>query len=121
MEYERQLRDGQALIERALQSCFAGREPMANIYDAMEYSLMAGGKRIRPLLTLEVCRMCGGDVAQALPFACAVEMIHTYSLIHDDLPCICLLYTSRGRYSGNPTQANLSTYLAVRSGMTHLA
>ena len=88
MEYERQLRDGQALIERALQSCFAGREPMANIYDAMEYSLMAGGKRIRPLLTLEVCRMCGGDVAQALPFACAVEMIHTYSLIHDDLPCM---------------------------------
>ena len=61
---------------------------MANIYDAMEYSLMAGGKRIRPLLTLEVCRMCGGDVAQALPFACAVEMIHTYSLIHDDLPCM---------------------------------
>ena len=88
MEYERQLRDGQALIERALQSCFAGREPMANIYDAMEYSLMAGGKRIRPLLTLEVCRMCGGDVAQALPFACAVEMIHTYSLIHDDLPAM---------------------------------
>ena len=54
----------------------------------MEYSLLAGGKRIRPVLTLEVCRMCGGDPALAMPFACAVEMIHTYSLIHDDLPCM---------------------------------
>lgn len=112
MEYERQLRDGQALIERALQSCFAGREPMANIYDAMEYSLMAGGKRIRPLLTLEVCRMCGGDVAQALPFACAVEMIHTYSLIHDDLPCMDDDDLRRGRPTNHRVYGEATAVLA---------
>ena len=56
--------------------------------DAMRYSLDGGGKRIRPVLLLESCRLCGGDVADALDFACALEMIHTYSLVHDDLPCM---------------------------------
>lgn len=56
--------------------------------EAMEYSLSAGGKRIRPLLVLEFCRVCGGDVKNALSAACALEMIHTFSLIHDDLPCM---------------------------------
>ena len=55
---------------------------------AMRYSLTAGGKRIRPALTLEFCRLCGGDSFKALPLACGLEMIHTYSLIHDDLPCM---------------------------------
>ena len=59
-----------------------------NLIDAMRYSIAAGGKRIRPVLVLETCRALGGDVRTALPFACAVEMIHTYSLIHDDLPCM---------------------------------
>jgi len=58
------------------------------VLEAMEYSLSAGGKRIRPILTLAVCDMLGGDVETALPFAKAIEMIHTYSLIHDDLPCM---------------------------------
>ncbi|MGN0467290.1 MAG: polyprenyl synthetase family protein [Acutalibacteraceae bacterium] len=58
------------------------------VSDAMKYSIENGGKRIRPLLTLEFCRVCGGDINDALDFACAVEMIHTYSLIHDDLPCM---------------------------------
>ncbi|MCL2838581.1 MAG: polyprenyl synthetase family protein [Oscillospiraceae bacterium] len=58
------------------------------INEAMAYSLSAGGKRIRPILTLAVCDMLGGDVEAALPFATAIEMIHTYSLIHDDLPCM---------------------------------
>ena len=56
--------------------------------DAMKYSLGIGGKRIRPVLLLEFCRVCGGEVENALPFAVALEMIHTYSLIHDDLPCM---------------------------------
>ena len=55
---------------------------------AQDYSLMAGGKRIRPALVLEVCAMLGGNADDALPLACAIEMIHTYSLIHDDLPCM---------------------------------
>lgn len=58
------------------------------VCDAMRYSLDGGGKRIRPVLLLESCRLCGGDVADALDFACALEMIHTYSLVHDDLPCM---------------------------------
>ncbi|MCI1991190.1 MAG: polyprenyl synthetase family protein, partial [Oscillospiraceae bacterium] len=60
----------------------------SGLFRAMRYSLLAGGKRIRPVLVLEFCGLCGGDQEAALPFACAVEMIHTYSLIHDDLPCM---------------------------------
>ena len=58
------------------------------VCDAMRYSLAGGGKRIRPVLLLESCRLCGGNPDEALDFACALEMIHTYSLIHDDLPCM---------------------------------
>ena len=58
------------------------------VSEAMKYSVRNGGKRIRPILVLEFCRMCGGNIEDAIPLACAVEMIHTYSLIHDDLPCM---------------------------------
>lgn len=58
------------------------------LYEAMKYSLAAGGKRIRPVLLLAACDFCGGNVEEALPYACAIEYIHTYSLIHDDLPCM---------------------------------
>jgi geranylgeranyl diphosphate synthase type II len=58
------------------------------VVDAMRYAVENGGKRIRPVLTLEFCRVCGGEIENALNFACALEMIHTYSLIHDDLPCM---------------------------------
>ena len=61
-------------------------EPQRKLFDAMEYSLLAGGKRLRPVLAFEFCRMCGADWRKAAPFAAAIEMIHTYSLIHDDLP-----------------------------------
>ena len=60
----------------------------AKLYKAIKYSLLAGGKRVRATLVLETCKMLGGKTEAALPFACAVEMIHTYSLIHDDLPCM---------------------------------
>lgn len=70
-----------------------------NVCEAMRYSVTAGGKRIRPILLLEFCRLCGGDTEAALPFACAVEMIHTYSLIHDDLPCMDNDDLRRGRPS----------------------
>ena len=58
------------------------------IMDAMSYSMLAGGKRLRPVLTLACCDLLGGSVEEAVPFAAAVEMIHAYSLIHDDLPCM---------------------------------
>ena len=58
------------------------------IIEAMNYSLKAGGKRLRPILTLESCKIVGGNEEEAIPFAIAIEMIHTYSLIHDDLPAL---------------------------------
>jgi geranylgeranyl diphosphate synthase type II len=76
------------MTEAALKEYYSEDEDIRALLDAERYSLFAGGKRIRPLLTLEFCRMFGGDERAALPFACAVEMIHTYSLIHDDLPCM---------------------------------
>jgi geranylgeranyl diphosphate synthase type II len=62
--------------------------PQQTIMESMRYSLLAGGKRLRPIFVLDFCRMCGGDWQAAAPFAAALEMIHTYSLIHDDLPCM---------------------------------
>lgn len=69
------------------------------LFEAMRYSLMAGGKRIRPVLALEFARICGGKEEAALPAACAIEMIHTFSLIHDDLPCMDNDDMRRGRKS----------------------
>ena len=63
-------------------------EPQSILFESMEYSLLAGGKRLRSTLVLEFCRMIGEDWKKALPLAAAIEMIHTYSLIHDDLPCM---------------------------------
>ncbi len=82
------LSDYREFIENYLdQECFLyGSEPQRTLFDAMRYSLLAGGKRIRPILVFEFCRMCSGDWKHAASFAAAVEMIHTYSLIHDDLP-----------------------------------
>lgn len=78
-----------AEINNALRKYMTHSEnPQQKIYEAMEYSLYAGGKRLRPVLMLETARMCEGDPAVVLPFACAMEMIHTYSLIHDDLPAM---------------------------------
>lgn len=65
---------------------FQKNNPQSIIYEAMRYSVFAGGKRLRPMLMLNVCKMCGGDEKEVVPFACAIEFIHTYSLIHDDLP-----------------------------------
>ncbi len=76
------------LTEDALRSYYTDDPDLQILLDAERYSLFAGGKRIRPMLTIEFCRLFGGEETAALPFACAVEMIHTYSLIHDDLPCM---------------------------------
>ena len=86
--FTKQMAQDLAMIADCLKQVFAGHVRYAGLQEAMEYSLMAGGKRIRPVLTLETCRLCGGAPEAALPFACAVEMVHTYSLIHDDLPAM---------------------------------
>ena len=78
-----------AAVESLLDTLYRGGGRCDAVLDeACRYSLMAGGKRVRPALTLEFCRLFGGDPTNALPFAAAVEMIHTFSLIHDDLPCM---------------------------------
>ncbi len=69
----------------------------AKLIDAMHYSLIPGGKHVRGMILMEFCRLCGEDPVLALPFACALEMIHTYSLIHDDLPCMDDDTMRRGR------------------------
>ena len=83
------LKEDAALVESYLDTLYCGGSRCDAVLDeACRYSLMAGGKRVRPALTLEFCRLFGGDPTDALPFAAAVEMIHTFSLIHDDLPCM---------------------------------
>ena len=76
-------------------------EPQQPLFDAMRYSLLAGGKRLRPVLVFEFCRLCGGDWQAAAPMAAAVEMVHTYSLIHDDLPCMDNDDYRRGRLTNH--------------------
>ncbi|KAF6143954.1 hypothetical protein GIB67_017562 [Kingdonia uniflora] len=74
-------------VNEALDEAIPLRHPL-KIHEAMRYSLLAGGKRVRPVLCIAACELVGGDEASALPVACALEMIHTMSLIHDDLPCM---------------------------------
>ena len=83
------LRDNSDRVERALNAfCSETDVDFGIVMDAERYSLLGGGKRIRPFLVNEFCRVLGGDIEASMPLACALEMIHTYSLIHDDLPCM---------------------------------
>ena len=85
---ESELKRYAARIEAYLQECFTDDAPQKELFEAMRYSLLAGGKRLRPVLTQAFCELCGGNAEEALPFGAAIEMVHTYSLIHDDLPCM---------------------------------
>lgn len=87
-DYLREYEACRAQIEERLAGYFTERCPQAHLLEAMRYSLLAGGKRIRPVLTVKFCQAAGGRAEDALDFACGVEMLHTYSLIHDDLPCM---------------------------------
>ncbi|OGO78789.1 MAG: farnesyl-diphosphate synthase [Clostridiales bacterium GWB2_37_7] len=76
------------IVETQLESLIEGQAAIPVIYEAMKYSLLAGGKRLRPILAMMACELFDGDIENVLPFACSIEMIHTYSLIHDDLPAM---------------------------------
>lgn len=90
------------IIEKALIEYLPNKNCLEkNLIESMEYSLTAGGKRIRPILVLEFCELCGGNINDALPLACALEMIHTYSLIHDDLPSMDNDDYRRGKLSNH--------------------
>ena len=84
MDGRQQYEYSRRMVEEYLERCCEGD----GLEEAMRYSLLAGGKRIRPVLVLQFCQAAGGDVKVALDAACGVEMLHTYSLIHDDLPCM---------------------------------
>ncbi|MCD8376710.1 MAG: polyprenyl synthetase family protein [Oscillospiraceae bacterium] len=88
MDYPQEYQDCRQLVERRLEELFLQPCPQKPLLEAMRYSLLAGGKRIRPVLCLQFCRLAGGEAQEALDFACGVELLHTYSLIHDDLPCM---------------------------------
>ena len=102
------------IIEKALDTYFVMPEeyPQAGLADAMRYSLLAGGKRIRPILALEFCRIAGGSIEDAMPVACAIEMLHTYSLIHDDLPCMDNDVLRRGKPTNHVVYGECTATLA---------
>ena len=101
-----------ALIEAYLSGCFTQDAPQKVLFEAMRYSLLAGGKRLRPALTLALCEICGGEAEAALPFAAAVEMVHTYSLIHDDLPCMDNDDYRRGKLTNHKVYGEATAVLA---------
>ena len=103
MKFEERSQVYREYIENYLKDYYAQfhDEPQKPLFEAMEYSLLAGGKRLRPIFAFDFCAMCGGDWKQAAPFGAAVEMIHTYSLIHDDLPSMDNDDYRRGRLTNH--------------------
>ena len=111
--FESTLKTYQRAVETYLNGCFTDKtQPQQTLFDAMRYSLLAGGKRIRPVLVLEFCRLCGGNWEKAMDFAAALEMIHTYSLIHDDLPCMDNDDYRRGRLTNHKVYGEAQAVLA---------
>ncbi len=124
-DFDRRSREFVELINSAIsqyvsENSFGGRESsgLELMLKSMAYSLENGGKRIRPMLTLEFCRVCGGDYMRAIPLAVAVEMIHTYSLIHDDLPCMDDDDMRRGKPSSHKVFGEANALLAGDSLLT---
>ncbi len=107
------LAEDAAAVEAYLASLYGdGGRTDAVLDESLRYSLLAGGKRVRPALTLEFCRLFGGNPADAVPFAAAVEMIHTFSLIHDDLPCMDDDDLRRGRPTNHKVFGEANALLA---------
>ena len=99
-------------IEAYLHACFTDDQPQRILFESMRYSLLAGGKRLRPIFVLAFCELCGGDTEKALPFAAAMEMVHTYSLIHDDLPCMDNDDYRRGKLTNHKVYGEATACLA---------
>ncbi|MBE6531747.1 MAG: polyprenyl synthetase family protein [Ruminococcaceae bacterium] len=108
------------LVNDVLRGYFARNdEDIKELLESERYSLFAGGKRIRPFLTLEFCKLFGGKAEAALPFGCALEMIHTYSLIHDDLPCMDDDDLRRGKPTNHKVFGYSTALLAGDALLTH--
>ena len=118
-EFDARMSAYREAVEAYLNGCFTEDLPQKRLFEAMRYSLLAGGKRIRPVLALEFCRVCGGDWEQAVPIAAAVEMVHTYSLIHDDLPCMDNDDFRRGKPTNHKKFGEATALLAGDSLLTY--
>ena len=114
MNFEQRSGEYREYIENYLRDLYSSydNEPQQVLFDAMKYSLLAGGKRLRPIFAFEFCRLCGGDWKKATPFAAAIEMIHTYSLIHDDLPAMDNDDFRRGRPTNHKVYGEAMAILA---------
>ena len=120
MERTERLEAYAAAVQEALERFLpAADDSRARIRDAMRYSLLSPGKRIRPVLALEFCRVAGGRPEDAMPFACALEMIHCYSLIHDDLPCMDNDTMRRGKPTNHVVYGEDFAVLAGDGLLTH--
>lgn len=108
MDFTKEMEAVRQMVEERLRSCFPG----TGLAEAMRYSLLAGGKRIRPILTVKFCEAAGGAPEEALEFGCGVEMLHTYSLIHDDLPCMDNSALRRGRATNHIVYGECAAALA---------
>ena len=114
MNFENRSREYREFLENYLTGIYQKYldQPQQPLFKAMDYSLLAGGKRLRPIFALDFCRMCGGDWKAAAPFAAAIEMIHTYSLIHDDLPSMDNDDFRRGRATNHKVFGEAMAILA---------
>lgn len=108
-------------VERALLQYLpeSENEDVRRLIESMRYSLTAGGKRVRPMLVAEFAKICGGNEDNSMPFACALEMIHTYSLIHDDLPCMDNDDLRRGKPTNHKVFGEATALLAGNGLLTH--
>lgn len=120
LEFDNIMKNDISLVESRLTDllpkCSNGQD---EVVEAMKYSLVNGGKRLRPVLCLEFAKACGGDRFDALDFACAIEYIHTYSLIHDDLPCMDDDDMRRGKPSCHKEFGEATALLAGDALLTH--
>ncbi|MDD6966760.1 MAG: polyprenyl synthetase family protein [Firmicutes bacterium] len=114
MSSEERFREYREYIQQYLEEYYSrfDSQPQKRLFEAIRYSLLAGGKRLRPIFAFEFCRLAGGDWKNAAPFAGAIEMIHTYSLIHDDLPCMDNDDYRRGRLTNHKVFGEAMAVLA---------
>lgn len=121
MDWKAEMQEKCADIEAALAQAIPEQADFPPvIFEAMRYSLLAGGKRLRPIMLLAACEAVGGRKEDAIPFACALEMIHTYSLIHDDLPAMDNDDYRRGRLTNHKVYGEAMAILAG-DGLLHHA
>ena len=117
-DFEKRYEELKSLAENTLSLRFTESVPQKTLLESMRYSLLAGGKRVRPVIAMSFCEACGGRAEDALNFACGLEMLHTYSLIHDDLPCMDDDTLRRGKPTNHVVFGEWTAVLAGDSLLT---